>query len=432
MNKKIVALMASGVLSISSVAVIAKLSGHFDLSAKAEIVNGTVTFEREMNGEFAREDRENYVFATKGTTGEGTDMYLYTESQGLRNPLKSSQVIASLPCAEDYPNFDEELYNYEDLTPVEIVIARDTEGTPFEFQKIDSIAINLAGGVTRTLGIAYSEDGASWSYYNAEFSGGAYVTFNQVRGAKYVKLINAWYYDVGYDYFAIIDNYLSIKGVKVNYTCSTDGELPVKALDSIAVTTPATKTEFTVGDTFNSDGLVVTATYTNGDQDVVIPVVTAPDMSTAGTKEVEISYTEKEVTKTTSYEITVSEPVSRDDDEVAGVYVDDRCTTEEKMRKLTLNEDGTGQYYFRNKVGTISDTIAIENITWSVSGSTITFTLVSYEGTAKGSTFGSYRLFSAGAVGDTHSGSLTENGIEITLANSGGYTEAIIVFAKQS
>lgn len=82
-------------------------------------------------------------------------------------------------------------------------------------------------------------------------------------------------------------------------------KLDNRELKSIAITTPATKTTFNVDDSFNSDGLVVTATFNDASTSVIVPVVETPDMSSVGTKTVNVSYTFKKVTKSTSYDIVV-------------------------------------------------------------------------------------------------------------------------------
>ena len=67
-------------------------------------------------------------------------------------------------------------------------------------------------------------------------------------------------------------------------------------------------TVFEVGDTFNYDGLVVTAHYANGDTRVVTDytVVTRTiDMNTAGTYNVKVRYTENDITVNATYQITV-------------------------------------------------------------------------------------------------------------------------------
>ena len=89
-------------------------------------------------------------------------------------------------------------------------------------------------------------------------------------------------------------------------------ESAVKTLKSIAV--EGMTTEYEIGDVFEFDG-TCTATYsvTKNDEPqddetaVVTPTtVSTPDMSTAGTKEITVTYTEGEITKTVPYEITVA------------------------------------------------------------------------------------------------------------------------------
>lgn len=66
------------------------------------------------------------------------------------------------------------------------------------------------------------------------------------------------------------------------------------------------KTEFFEGDEFSHEGISVTGSFTTGDKDVTERAIfSTPDMTTAGTKEVYVSYTQNGVTKTVSYQITV-------------------------------------------------------------------------------------------------------------------------------
>jgi 5-hydroxyisourate hydrolase-like protein (transthyretin family) len=79
---------------------------------------------------------------------------------------------------------------------------------------------------------------------------------------------------------------------------------PVVVLSSIALN--GQTTNYTVGDTFSFTG-TVTATYSNGATQTVTPTkVSTPDMTTAGDKEVTVTYTEEGVTATAKYTITVS------------------------------------------------------------------------------------------------------------------------------
>ena len=81
---------------------------------------------------------------------------------------------------------------------------------------------------------------------------------------------------------------------------------PGATLTGIAVS--GQKTEFTVGETFTHDTAVVTATYSDNSTKNVTASATfsEPDMSTAGTKEVTVSYSEGGVSESTRYNITVS------------------------------------------------------------------------------------------------------------------------------
>ena len=77
-----------------------------------------------------------------------------------------------------------------------------------------------------------------------------------------------------------------------------------------------TKLEFTAGDTFEFDG-EVTALFSDGFEEVIANddpnlTITAPDMSSAGTKEVVISYTYEGVTRSYKYSVTVNPPAGVD------------------------------------------------------------------------------------------------------------------------
>lgn len=89
--------------------------------------------------------------------------------------------------------------------------------------------------------------------------------------------------------------------VSDTYTIQVDNLKPV----SLKISGDFNK-KFFVGDTFEHDGLVATATFNNGTSDEVTPVVSTPDLSSAGTKEVTVSYTLNDVTVSDTYEVTVT------------------------------------------------------------------------------------------------------------------------------
>ena len=79
-----------------------------------------------------------------------------------------------------------------------------------------------------------------------------------------------------------------------------------KTLNSIKITTPATQTTFWQNETFNHDGLKVTAHFDGADdEDVTSKITVTGSTSTAGTQTVTVSFKEGEVTQTTTYNITV-------------------------------------------------------------------------------------------------------------------------------
>lgn len=80
------------------------------------------------------------------------------------------------------------------------------------------------------------------------------------------------------------------------------------ALSSISVTTPPTKTEYNVGDTFDPAGMVVTAEYSDGTTKTITDYTVTPSGAlTASNTSVRISYTENDVTKMAVVEITVKD-----------------------------------------------------------------------------------------------------------------------------
>lgn len=77
-------------------------------------------------------------------------------------------------------------------------------------------------------------------------------------------------------------------------------------LTSIAITTPPTKTVYTVGETFNPAGMVVKATYSNGVTAVITGYSYSPTGALAsGTTVITIQYTEGGVTVSAKQNITV-------------------------------------------------------------------------------------------------------------------------------
>lgn len=101
------------------------------------------------------------------------------------------------------------------------------------------------------------------------------------------------------------------------FSCYASGQQPIqlyrKAGASTATLTAIAlsgeyPTTFKIGDEFSHEGMTVTATFDDGTtKDVTLGAVfSEPDMNTAGTQTVTVSFTKGEVTKTATYEITVN------------------------------------------------------------------------------------------------------------------------------
>ena len=181
------------------------------------------------------------------------------------------------------------------------------------FYKNNSLTITPASGYTITSieyvattdGYATAMANSAWTNATTEKSGTT-VTITPTDGTAAIS--------------AIIGGTTGGTSVKVYYTNSGTPPTP-KVLESIALS-GTYDTEFTVGDTFNHTGLVVTATYDDDSTAIVTSsaVFSSPDMSTAGTKTVTVSYTENEVTKSAQYTITVSAPPTLVSIALSGTY----------------------------------------------------------------------------------------------------------------
>lgn len=94
----------------------------------------------------------------------------------------------------------------------------------------------------------------------------------------------------------------------VNYTIvhQQSPKLSLRSLNSISITSQPTTTEYIVGDSFDSKGLRVSASYSDGTHaNIAAYSLSIPDMTTPGTMTVTVTYTENNVTKTASFDITI-------------------------------------------------------------------------------------------------------------------------------
>lgn len=82
-------------------------------------------------------------------------------------------------------------------------------------------------------------------------------------------------------------------------------------LSSIAIKTQPTKTVYKAGEIFNSAGMILTATYSDGTKQDISSGYTVPQTAlTYGTSQITVSYTEYGITRSTTLAISISAPVS--------------------------------------------------------------------------------------------------------------------------
>ena len=183
--------------------------------------------------------------------------------------------------------------------------------------EIDPVTVNAEGGGNN--GKWYTSGNGSWRMY----SGGTVRI--SVKDATLTSVTSSPECDwtisnneatfspsARTDFTQIVVNYTSGSGATYSDYSLTCGAAVDCELTGITLNTDNVKKAFVTGDTFTSEGLVVTANYSNcNDKNKTSKsVVTAPDMTVAGTKDVKVSYTEGEATKEASYQITVTDPVT--------------------------------------------------------------------------------------------------------------------------
>lgn len=167
--------------------------------------------------------------------------------------------------------------------------------TSTRFYKGSTLTIAPAAGVT----IVKVEYTATSDSYATAMANSVWTNASATASAKDVVITPT---DGTSAISAVIGATTGGTAMKVYYTGTPSGEV---SLLGIAVS--GQTTTFTVGDTFKFDG-TVTASYSDGStKDVTASAeVSTPDLTAAGTKDVTVSYTEGEVTKTTTYQITVA------------------------------------------------------------------------------------------------------------------------------
>lgn len=148
------------------------------------------------------------------------------------------------------------------------------------------IYLSISGSLTKTQTV-----GGAVDLTGLVFTAHKYNGTTEVVTTKVVKSRNRWGTVAG------------TQTVEVGYSNKkivVSASVVAVALDSIAVTTSPTETEFAQGADIDLTGMVVTATYTDESTKEVTDYTFTPEVMASDTTEVTISYTEGGVTKTTT------------------------------------------------------------------------------------------------------------------------------------
>lgn len=174
--------------------------------------------------------------------------------------------------------------------------------------------INESLGATRVKKLAWNADASTWEI-TIDNSYNATIQNTNTAFGRFLHNVNnsrfTTYTSDSNNSMLLPQLYRQTVSGTTYYTTSPD--TTTYTLTGIEITAMPTKTTFAVNEAFSSEGLVVTATYTaekdptkTKTADVTSKVsITGGETSTAGTKTVNVSYTEGETTKTATYEITV-------------------------------------------------------------------------------------------------------------------------------
>ncbi len=169
---------------------------------------------------------------------------------------------------------------------------------------------------------------------------------------------NVWQF-TGTNTFKPGANLPTLKGLPATQNPYLPGN--VIALESIGITKAPTKTSYAVGESFDSAGMLVTATFKDTTTELVTDYTVTPLRAlTASDSAVTISYTFAGVTKTTTQKIAVNAPKSL----IVTISPTSATVIQGKSKTFTAKIDG----------------VASGNVTWSVSGNKSKKTKVSTSG----------------------------------------------------
>ena len=241
---------------------------------------------------------QNITVAGSSAKDVGMVAYAYNPTSGQIRGGKTTIAGAEITTADNSKNWS--LYNSEAM-PGAIkaikVIQTGTGDNKFQNHLYVSLGTSSQGDTTS---VTYAQAQTSLTKTQINF------TIDATKGYTYFKLLSNEKFTAG-----------SVTGVEVIVTYEESEDVIVKTLESIAIT--GMTTEYEQNEAFSFDG-TCTATYSvtkngvpqpNEVKNVTPTSVTEPNFSTTGEKEITVTYTFNEISKTAKYNINVITPYSR-------------------------------------------------------------------------------------------------------------------------
>ena len=213
----------------------------------------------------------------------------------------------------------------------------------------------------------------------------------------------------------------TVNGLTSNCTINVKKE----EVTSLTIATKPTKTSYYVGDTLDTTGLKLTATYNNGTTQTITSgfTCTPTALSTAGAQTVTVNYGGKTATFTVNVQdVTLSGIAIASNPTKTSYYVGDTLDTTGLKLTATYN-NGTTQTITSGFTCTPTalSTAGAQTVTVNYGGKTATFTVNVQDVTLSGIAIASNPTKTSYYVGDT----LDTTGLKLTATYSNGTTQTI-------
>ena len=272
-----------------------------------------------------------------------------------------------------------------------------TRSGEFQFENLKSITLASTQSTQRSLLLKFTTTESSTEIVQT-------ININEKTGTYNFA-------DLGYEVVTLKIAYTgslttTLSNITLTYNCSGNP----RSLTGLSITTEASKTAYNAGETFNTNGMVITASYSDSTTKSVLDKCTySTSALTKDDEYVEFSYTYRGTILSVRQNITVSEELSSE------TYSTDQATN--PYFTLTLKGDSSGYFEYVNTSLEVTYTM---HFTWSLSGSTYTFTKASQGSDSEysGSTIFYRCLF--GGSSTTNTGTISGTTISLYLRNSSG------------